>query len=93
MRAVQYVIDQVIETEPLGTWIVCLEGRILARFAARDAAIIAARQLAAIDCVTGKRAEVHVLGSGSRSERVYCCNGTLARRPAERQGVDGLNRT
>lgn len=78
MRAVHYVVDHVIESERGGTWLVCLDGRILARFAVRDAAVAAARQLATIDCVSGKRAEVHLLGTGSKAERVFLCDGTPA---------------
>ena len=62
------------------SWFVCIGESILARFTSRDAACSAARSLAMLDYVSGRPAEVLVVGSSTPPVVYWVCpeegNGT-----------------
>ena len=57
------------------SWFVCIGESILARFTSRDAACAAAKSLAMLDCVSGRPAEVLVVGSSSAPLVYWVCPG------------------
>ena len=57
------------------SWFVCIDDAVLARFTSRDAACAAAKSLAILDCVSGRSAEVLVVGSSAAPVVYWVCSG------------------
>lgn len=71
----QYRVAEQPATGSGETWFVCIGDTLLARFSSRGAACAAAKSLAMLDCVSGRNAEVVVIGSGAAPTIYWVCPG------------------
>ncbi|HVF35898.1 MAG TPA: hypothetical protein VND91_11305 [Candidatus Saccharimonadia bacterium] len=75
MRLMQYRVAEQPATGSGESWFVCIGDSILARFTSRSAACAAAKSLAILDCVSGRSAEVIVIGSAAPPALYWVCPG------------------
>ena len=73
----RYFVAEQVSTGGGESWFVCIDDTILARFSSRSAACAAAKSLAMLDCVSGRNAEVLVVGTAAPPKLYWVC-------PAER---------